>query len=727
MKKLTKFLLGLLAVCSLSFAAVACDNGTTDNSGSSDPISGSVSDTVSDETSDTGSEETSDTGSGENSDTGSETPTYETITIAEALEICGEPGNITTERYYIRATVKSITQPEYGAMIIEDETGEMSVYNSTNADGTVGYAAMTEKPYKGDEVLLHCILQNHNGTKEIKQARIIEFKSNQGNADETGYQDMSIADARKAEAGTLVKVDGAVAQITYANGKVPCGVFLVDDTQSIYVYDGDLAGRVEVGDLVTILAEKDYWILEKEQAAAQKHGYLGCNQLTNVQIVSVSDEYVSYDASWIQERTVKEIVDTPVTEDITTTIYKVNALVKKVPGNGFTNYYFFDIDGETGSYTYSQCNGSDFAWIDEFDGKICTVYLSALNAKSEASSCFFRFQPISIYDQEYKFDTANAGEYAVKYHALDQFMKVYSADPAKEMVNSISSELLGFKNATVSYASSNTDVVYFEEVDGKTIMHCVADGTATVTITGTYGENSYSDTVEIQFIDPENFDYISVAEAIAVAPNQPDGGSMVTVRGIVGPSVVNREGFYLFGEDGSVISVLVNTVDEFKGLELGNEVILTGERERFVKDDSSTLAGQTCIVRAEIEVNLYGNHEYSTAKFVTDKTVADFSALDITQDYSTTVFVLTVTVEVVVTPYYTNINLISGSKKVTLYCSSANQYSWLKVFAGQEVTVEIAACNWNDKKDYWRGCALAVYLDDEGGKIYNTLNFDIYG
>ncbi|MBQ5834044.1 MAG: hypothetical protein IIW36_04440, partial [Clostridia bacterium] len=34
------------------------------------------------------------------------TPEYDTVTIAEALELCGEPGNITTERYYIRATVK---------------------------------------------------------------------------------------------------------------------------------------------------------------------------------------------------------------------------------------------------------------------------------------------------------------------------------------------------------------------------------------------------------------------------------------------------------------------------------------------------------------------------------------------------------------------------------------------------------------------------------------------
>ena len=33
---------------------------------------------------------------------------YDCITVAKALELCGEPGNITTERYYIKATIVSI-------------------------------------------------------------------------------------------------------------------------------------------------------------------------------------------------------------------------------------------------------------------------------------------------------------------------------------------------------------------------------------------------------------------------------------------------------------------------------------------------------------------------------------------------------------------------------------------------------------------------------------------
>ena len=122
-------------------------------------------------------------------------------------------------------------------------------------------------------------------------------------------------------------------------------------------------------------------------------------------------------------------------------------------------------------------------------------------------------------------------------------------------------------------------------------------------------------------------------------------------------------------------------------------------------------------------VNYYGKHEYSTAKFVEGVTGQEFYALDKTVDYSTTVFVLTGTVKVIEETYSTKIKFTVDGQDLTLYCSSANQYSWLTVYNGQEVTLEVAACNWNDKT-YWAGCALAARTAD--GKVLNTLNFDTY-
>ena len=62
-----------------------------------------------------------------------------------------------------------------------------------------------------------------------------------------------------------------------------------------------------------------------------------------------------------------------------------------------------------------------------------------------------------------------------------------------------------------------------------------------------------------------------------------------------------------------------------------------------------------------------------------------------------------------------------GSFRITLYSGSKGQYSWLAQYIGQEITVEVAACNWNSKG--YKGCVLAIVLPD-GTKIINTLNFN---
>ncbi len=638
------------------------------------------------------------------------------ITIAEALELCGESGNITTERYYIRGTVEKMINATYGNMVVADETGSITVYGTYSADGSLKYSEMTDKAFEGDEVLLHCILQNYNGTKEVKNARLIEFKKAEIVVDDTKYTDMSIAEIRDAAADTLVKVDGIVAAITYANGQIPNGVMLVDNTQSIYVFDSNLAQQVSVGNTVTILGTKAYWILDTEQTSAAKFGYQGCCQITDVVLVSNDKSTTSYDKSWITETTVKAIMDTPITENITTTIYKVNALVKKVEGTGFTNYYFFDLDGETGSYTYTQCNGSDFAWLDAYDGKICTVYLTALNAKSASSGCFFRLYPVEVIDEGFTFDLANTAKHVVDYYGVGQFTDFYSGNPAAELITTVSSDLLGFSGATLSYASDNTNVVTFTEADGKVIFNCVASGTANVTVTGSYNGVTHSETlaITVEIATADAYDYITVGEAVNAEKN-----TEVTVKGIVGPSLVNKDGFYLIDETG-VIAVQVSDVAILADLEIGHEVILKGTRDVKTKGGTNYF-GQSNIYNAEVLTNLYGNHEYSTASFDNSITLADFYNLDPMVDFTTKVYVLNATVTVNETAYYTNIDLYSGDTKVSLYCSSANQYNWLKQFAGQEVTIEIAPCNWNDKT-YYRGCVLAVYT--ENGKVLNTLNFD---
>jgi hypothetical protein len=174
-----------------------------------------------------------------------------------------------------------------------------------------------------------------------------------------------------------------------------------------------------------------------------------------------------------------------------------------------------------------------------------------------------------------------------------------------------------------------------------------------------------------------------------------------------------------------MIAIFVKETTVFEGLAIGQEVVIKGMRDRFVDaNKAETIAGQICLSQATVEANYYGNKPYNTDFFITDKTLADFHALNYGEDHSTEVYVLKATVEVVETAYYTNIKLTGNGVSVTLYCSSANQYNWLKAYAGQEVTLELAPCNWNNKT-FYAGCVLAVVLED-GTKVCNTLNFDNY-
>lgn len=640
---------------------------------------------------------------------------YDVITIAQALEIAKLAGETASERYYILATIATVTNGEYGAMYIEDETGSISVYGTYSEDGKIGYASMTDKPGKGDLVLLSCALHTHNGDAEIQNARLVKFEKIQ--LDDSAYTEMSIEDARNAQAGDLVKVTGVVAQITYASGLVPNGIYLVDGTNSIYVFDADLAGSVSVGNTITILAEKTWWILDTEISFANKFGYQGCNQLADAWLLQNDNGNTEPDYSWVSESTVKDVLDTPFTTDITTTIYKVTALVKESIGQGFTNYYIDDLDGVTGSYVYTQCNGNDLDWLKEFDGKFCTVYLSVINAKSTATGCNWRFKVLKVVDEGFTFDEADAPQFVIDYHVSKQFESKYTADPALELLSSVSSELLGFENVILSYASDNNAIIYFEEIDGKIVMHCgTTYGTANVTITATLGDVTATMTIAIETAEAPQFEYISVKDAIDAQDEE-----TITVKGIVGPSLVNQSGFYLFGEDGSMITVKLFDKNSFNGLSIGNEVILTGRREIQKKDDTATTYyGQSCIEDAVIDVNFKGNHEYSTEKFITDKTIAEITKYPITDDHTTEVYVLTGTLTFPTGWGQPSINDASGNK-IGFYSSGVGQYSFLQDYVGQEVTLEIAMCNWNGKT-WWTGCVLAIRLAD-GTKIVNQLNF----
>ena len=328
--------------------------------------------------------------------TGSIKDNYDCISIEEAIAIANEAGTTQSDKYYVYGKVLNVSNPTYGEMTIADETGSLYVYGTYSADGNLRYSEMTEKPVAGDEVVLFGNLKTYNGEPEMVSAWIQEFTHEDPVIDPNEYTAVSIEDARDANIDEKLQITGTVAAITYAFGMVPSGVYLVDGTSSIYVYSKDVAGQVKVGNTITVAGEKAYYVLDKEQDAANKWNYKGSNQLDNAILVSNDKAINDFPTSWIEKTTVKDIMETPFTEDITNKIFEVNAFVNKVEGTGFVNYYINDYDGATGTYSYSQCSGEDYAWLDAYHGKLVTMYVTPINAKASASSCFYRFVPIKV-------------------------------------------------------------------------------------------------------------------------------------------------------------------------------------------------------------------------------------------------------------------------------------------------------------------------------------------
>lgn len=650
-------------------------------------------------------------------------------TIAELIAMMPSDGSATTERYYVKATIKSIDNADYGSMTIEDPTGTLSVYGTYSSDGAKRYSELDEKPVKGDTVLLYGTIQNYkNKTPEIKSGWIIEFTKGIPSWSEDDYTEMTIGEAREVAVDSLVKVTGVVSRITFANGMKPNGFIIVGDNSSIYVYDNQIAIEVAVGNKITLLAKKTMFIASKEASSAKKFGYKGACQLIDGHLLSNDKATNDLDLSFAQEKTVKEVIETSPSANITSLIYHSNALIKRVQkeGQNFVNYYIDDLDGKTGSYVYTACDGNDFAWMDQYDGKICSVYYTALNAKSTSTGVLFRFLPIKIEDNNYQFDKADAPKFAVEYYGLEQFDTVYSADPEKEMLTSVTSDLLNFGTATLSYSSSNTDLAYFKTgEDGKVIFHINSgtEGTATITVTGHLdGQTDFSKTMNIKITKPVD---VSLAVNVKAAIDASKGTELL-VKGVIGPSLVNKNGFYLIDETGS-LAVVMNSTDEFNGLQIGQTVYIKGKRDLFASARNGTPSYfESCMTGCQIVKNEFGNVDYSTASFIRGKTLADLIALPVTDNYHTAeVYVITAGLKFVSTKNYSNAYLKDGDSEMRLYCTNASsQYQWINPYVDdtKTYTMEVAVCNWNNK-NYYTACLLSI-TDSNGNKVMNTFNFN---
>lgn len=100
------------------------------------------------------------------------TPIKDALSIGQSLSV----GQSTTQRHYIRGTVKSIDNTNYGNLYLVDESGnQLYIYGLYDTDGN-RFGAMANKPKVGDSIVVTGAIFRYSASViELKNATLIEM------------------------------------------------------------------------------------------------------------------------------------------------------------------------------------------------------------------------------------------------------------------------------------------------------------------------------------------------------------------------------------------------------------------------------------------------------------------------------------------------------------------------------------------------------------------------
>lgn len=131
-------------------------------------------------------------------------------TYAQLEATVPEAGNTTKEKYYTMGYIKSIEKAQYGNLTIEDRDGKtLIVYGSFNFDGTIGFNDLKNKPDVGSLIVVYGVMTNFNGTKEMKNAWIMQIDG----TIQTYTTEEKIAKAKAALEAKTVTIDTAKKEV----------------------------------------------------------------------------------------------------------------------------------------------------------------------------------------------------------------------------------------------------------------------------------------------------------------------------------------------------------------------------------------------------------------------------------------------------------------------------------------------------------------------------------
>jgi hypothetical protein len=500
----------------------------------------------------------------------------------------------------------------------------------------------------------------------------------------------TIADAKKGVKGDYFYIYGIIAQFTYGyDGKV--GFYIVDNTSSMYVYKGSGLENLKIGNAVLVNGEIDYFISQQEAGAGAEIGYLGAQQIKADNVEVINDKYTEIPDIGIEEKRIKELATTNFRDnDLSGTIFRVDATVTSSDVSGTAVYYFNDPSMDYSLYTYSTMGGGDFDWVKPYVGKTFewTIAVHSLRSRDEA----WRIIPIEPF-MEVTISEDEKAEYALD-RLAGQFADTYNTTTSIDLLNKDSK----LENTTVTYASDNSAHSITTSADGyKLNIDATALGSFNITISLEYNGKTYTRIKTIEIIEKATFDGITIAEALSASE-----GDVVKIKGIYVRTAANVQGIYLADETG-IIPVHHTAAFDPANYIVGEEMIFEGTVARDFTN-SGQHPGYNKLSNATLISNDSAVHEWNTSLCSGELTIADLKSGN--DDYVGKFYKVRGKVVTNATQHYTNkifVDENDSNISMALYCGNASQIAWLDEYEGQ---VKDAYVFIRDKKN--KNCRIEI-------------------
>lgn len=469
------------------------------------------------------------------------------------------------------------------------------------------------------------------------------------------------------------------------------GFILQDGKDTIYVFDSTIPATVKEGTKIIISATYDLWMVEDTRPTLEGLGFTGARQLKNASLIYTYEGKFDYSFDTFEEKSIYDISTAiPNQENITSNIYRVKAKITKDKPANYVNYYFHDPKEVGNMYTYSNHDGKDYAYLDEYcDGKYRECLIMVINAHVKGPSAFYRMVPVAIGKEVTQTNQDIVDGAVIK--ASESFNNTYNASDKGSTLENITS-IEGHNDVTLEYSSSNQAVA---TINNKVINLTGKAGETTIKITATLGEFKATKEVKVVVKEAPKVDTISVQEVYDTKHLNDE----VTIKGVVASyswkTGAGSHGIYYVADaTGSVI--IEPKADQLETeLKVGEEVIIKGkyyiQGETEPTGDGKYFAGNRSITDAE--VIYHDNQKHELPIKLEEKTISELKVLECTPEATKVgnLYYTTCVVKLKDGGRFKNIQLADpeNGEYTNVYSSSIHDVEFLEPYVGKKVKLMV--------------------------------------